>query len=320
MKKTIAVTAAFLLSCSAMSMNAFAAEDTDAKVYVTISDGELALVQEEVTVTDADNDGALTINDALLIAHNEKFEGGAEAGYASSVGDYGLMLNKLWGVENGGSYGYYVNDKSANSLADTISSGDHINAFVYQDTSSWSDTYCFFDKDNAEAECGEEVELVLSKAAFDADWNPVTLPVDGAVITVNGEPTDFITDADGKVTVKFEKAGTIIVSAVSDKETLVPPALVAEVSGEAENDDNASDTDTTGASDDTAEENADGTAGEESDGAADEEADEEADDEVVYAGVDDEIPATGDAGAGLAFAFLGTAAAVAFAARRRNED
>jgi len=53
MKKTIAITAAFLLSCSAMSMVSNAAETEQTSVYVTISDseGKLAAVQEKIDVT-----------------------------------------------------------------------------------------------------------------------------------------------------------------------------------------------------------------------------------------------------------------------------
>ena len=81
-----------------------------------VANGGLELANSEVTVTDIDGDGALTINDALCAAHESYFKGGAAAGYASEMSDYGLMLTKLWGIENGGSYGYYVHE--------TVCSGD----------------------------------------------------------------------------------------------------------------------------------------------------------------------------------------------------
>ncbi|MBP5657968.1 MAG: hypothetical protein J6X52_05545, partial [Clostridia bacterium] len=107
MKRTLALIVAVLIVAVFASVLCAA---KDPVVYVTIANGELVLAREAVTLTDADNDGALTINDALYLAHEAKFEGGAAAGYASSTGDYGLSLTKLWGVENGGSYGYFVND------------------------------------------------------------------------------------------------------------------------------------------------------------------------------------------------------------------
>ncbi|MBO7666544.1 MAG: hypothetical protein J6S70_03845, partial [Clostridia bacterium] len=93
---------------------------------------------------DADADGVLTISDALYAAHEAAYEGGAAAGFAAATTEYGLSLTKLWGVENGGSYGYFVNDNSAMSLADPLSDGDEVVAFIYT-AADWSDAYSFFD-------------------------------------------------------------------------------------------------------------------------------------------------------------------------------
>ena len=123
-------------------------------VYVTVSNGTLMLTSRAVSVTDVDGDGALTINDALVLAHDAAYEGGSAAGYASATGTYGLAITKLWGVENGGSYGYYVNDKSAMGLTDKVSDGDRINAFVYTDTVGFSDVYCYFDNSAVTAAAG----------------------------------------------------------------------------------------------------------------------------------------------------------------------
>ena len=136
MKKTIAFVASLLIAGSAMGMTAFAEENdkvSSVKTYVTIADKEknTPLVQKEVTVTDIDEDGKLTINDALYIAHEENFEGGAEAGYKTATTEYGLTLKVLWGTDNGNGYGYYVNNKSAWSLADEVTDGDYINAFIF---------------------------------------------------------------------------------------------------------------------------------------------------------------------------------------------
>lgn len=236
MKKIIATVSAIALTFSMAALTAFAADSAD--VYVTISDGtgNLPLAQEKITVTDVDADGALTINDALFAAHDAKYEGGAAAGYASGESEYGLSLNKLWGVENGGSYGYYVNNSSALSLNDTIADGDYINAYVYSDLTAWSDAYCWFDAYTANASAGSELALTLSCAGYDADWNPVTLPVNGAVITVNGEKTNFATDENGKTVIMLDKAGEYIISAVSDTQTLVPPVCKVTVTEAASSD------------------------------------------------------------------------------------
>lgn len=232
MKKFLSVAMTLLLLLGTCGITVFAAEtDASATVYVTISDaeGQLVLTQEAITVTDVDADGALTINDALYAAHEAKYEGGAAAGYGSGMTDYGLSMNKLWGTENGGSYGYYVNNASAWSLADPIKDGDTINAFVYTDLTAWSDKYCFFDVNTVAGAVNSEVTLTLSAAGYDAEYNPITTPVSDAAITVNGTTTAYKTDAEGKVTLELENIGKYVISATSDTMTLVPPVCVVTV-------------------------------------------------------------------------------------------
>ena len=227
MKKFAAVLLAAVLTLGTIApVNAEAA---DTKVYVTIVNGDVKLAQQEIKVTDVDKDGALTINDALYLAHEEKYTGGAEAGYGSAMGQWGLSLTKLWGVENGGSYGYYVNNASAMGLGDPVKNGDFINAFVYTDTVGFSDTYSYFDKATVSYRKGSEVTLTLSGAGYDANWNPVTVPVANATVTVDGVKTNVKTDANGKATVKLDASKSCVISAVSDTTTLVAPVCVATV-------------------------------------------------------------------------------------------
>ena len=231
MKKFVALCAALvLLFCMSAAVSAEAASD-GVTVYVTLSDGagHLVMARQPVAVTDLDADGSVTVNDALIAAHDEAYTGGSEAGYASVAGEYGLSITRLWGIENGGSYGYYVNNAMAMSLQDPVADGDRVSAYVYADLTAWSDMYCWFEPETASLKQGETVTLTLSGAGFDADWNPVTLPVEGAELTVNGERTGLTTDADGKVVYTADKSGTLTLSAVSDSQVLVPPVCVAEV-------------------------------------------------------------------------------------------
>lgn len=217
------------------------------QVTVTIADaeGNLALTQASVSVTDADGDGALTINDALYLAHEAYYNDGAAAGYASAQTDYGLSLAKLWGTENGGSYGYYLNNSSAMSLADPITDGDCINAFVYTDLVGWSDTYCFFDQNTVSCTQGDTLSLTLLAASYDENWNPITVPVADAVITINGEATAYRTDAEGKVIITPAQNGSLVISAVSDTMTLVPPCCMAAVAAVSNETTTVTDTTTT---------------------------------------------------------------------------
>ena len=224
MKKLISAAAA-LIAVSALGMTAFA--DT---VYVTISDGNgLKVSQEAIDVSDADGDGALTVTDALICAHDKFYDGGAEAGYATSEGDYGPMVSKLWGVENGGSYGYYVNSASAFSPVDPISEGDYIDAFAYSDLTAWSDMYCYFNTRYVEG--NDLPEYTLTGAGFDENWNPVAVPIAGAEITLNGEKTGIITDENGKFGFAPKADGTYVISAVSDSQVLVPPVSILVAAG-----------------------------------------------------------------------------------------
>ena len=215
MKKTLALILACVIVCAFASFLCAAKEPV---VYVTIANGELVLAREPITLTDADGDGALTVNDALYLAHEAKFEGGAAAGYASSTGDYGLSLNRLWGVEKGGSYGYFVNDNSAMSMADPVSDGDEVVAYIYT-ASDWSDAYTFFDiKSGASG-----AELTFCVCSYDENWALVKTPTAGAEITVDGVKTGVKTDANGKAKVELAENGEHIVSAVLEGKVIVPP-------------------------------------------------------------------------------------------------
>lgn len=233
MKKRRIMTA--LLASAALSVGAMTVSAAEAPtVTVTIADeeGNLALVQGEVSVTDIDGDGTLTIHDALYLAHEAYYAEGA-AGFGAELTDYGLSMTKLWGCENGGSYGYYRNDASAMSLADAVSDGDRINAFVYTDTTMYSDTYCYFDVQTVEMQSGDTVTLTLSAAGYDENWNPVTLPVADATILIDGKESAYKTNADGVVDVSLTDAGEHIISAASDTQILVPPCCKMSVAGAA---------------------------------------------------------------------------------------
>lgn len=221
----------FLSLLLVLLMSAVPAFAEDAQVYVSISDdtGALVLAYEAIAVTDADADGALTIYDALACAHAAKHENGAEA-FATEETEYGLSLMKLWGVENGGSYGYYLNNQSPQSLADPIEKGDSIHAFVYTDLTAWSDTYCYFDQEHVAVSGDGSLTLTLYAMGYDADWNPVSLPVAGASITIDGKATPYVTDEEGKVTLTFDGAGYCVVSAVKEGVNLVPPVCAVAVS------------------------------------------------------------------------------------------
>ena len=130
MKKLITVMLAFIMIIGCIGITSFA-DEASATVYVSISDkGQLVAAQTKVTVTDIDGDNALTVNDALYAAHEDVYSGGAKEGYGYYTHkDYGLSISELWG-DTSGNFGYYINNVSCWSLADTVKNGDYLNAFA----------------------------------------------------------------------------------------------------------------------------------------------------------------------------------------------
>lgn len=231
MKKTASLLIALILLISSLSVTAFANTDTpsSADVFVTISNaGELAVAYEKISVKDTDGDNALTINDALHCAHEAKYTGGAEAGYGWYNSDYGVSMSKLWG-DTSGNFGYYLNSLPAMSLTDPIKDGDHVYALVFKGVYPDMESFSYFDVEKAAKTQGETLTLTLSSVGYDAEWKPVSTPVADAVITVNGQPTAFKTDKDGKVTLTLDASGELIVSAVCEATPIAPPVCVVSV-------------------------------------------------------------------------------------------
>lgn len=230
-RRFFAILLGILLICP-MAIPAFVRAADAPTVYVTISDGngKLVLTRAAVSITDADGDNAITINDALYAAHAAHHKDGEDA-YKTVESAWGLSLTKLWGVENGGSYGYYLNNASPMSLADPIKDGDTVQAFIYTDTDTFSDQFCFFDQGTINGKAGDTVSLTLKAAGFDAanNYAPIEIPVSGATITVDGKDSGVKTDEEGKFTLTLSGTGTIVISAISETQTLVPPVCVVRI-------------------------------------------------------------------------------------------
>lgn len=227
MKKIASILIALVL-LSSLAFSETAVEGVNVFVSITDDANALVLAHESIFVTDQDQDGAITIADALSAAHAQKHEKGAAAfGYAST--EYGLSLTLLWGVDNGGSYGYMVNDMSPMSLSDAVKEGDHVKAYAYTDLIAWTDTYSYFDKAALDVKAGEKVSLSLLAAGYDEAWNPIVLGVEGAKVLVNGEEANIVTAEGGAFEIAFETAGAYTVSAISENMNLVAPVCVVNV-------------------------------------------------------------------------------------------
>lgn len=193
--------------------------------YLTVSvAGELKMVRAAIAMEDADGDGVVTLDELLTTA--AAAEG---VSYASEDSTYGLAITELWG-DKSGSYGYYVNNDFINSnLSSEVKEGDEAYVYSFADPTNWSDAYSYFNVSTATVKAGESVELSLSMIGYDESFNPVEAAVADAVISVDGEATEFVTDADGKVAVTLDAAGTYTISASAEGLTLVPPVCVITV-------------------------------------------------------------------------------------------
>lgn len=213
MKNFIAIVTALVMICA---IGTIAVSADDVSVFVTIANGEV-VTAEEITVTDVDSDGKLTVNDVLTIIHAEKKEGGFEA----KSGEFGLFITKLWGVETS-SVGYTVNNSPAMSLTDEVKNGDYVAAYIYTDP-AFSDKYSYFDSVRLSKKSGEEITLTLSELGYDENWQTVVAPVSGADIYVDGVKTSYKTDENGKATISLSEGGRHIISAKSESLLLIPP-------------------------------------------------------------------------------------------------
>lgn len=218
MKKLLTVC---LVICMAVVSAAYAQQPDTVSVTVSIVNGAPVLAAVEVTVTDMDHDGKLTINDALLCAHEQYYDGGAANGYRSENTEWGISLTCLWGIENGGAYGYYLNNKSPLSLADELRDGDYVCAYLYTDLMGYSDVYCYFDVPSFEATAGEPITLTLMSVGFDENWTPVTAPVAGATLFVDEVAVNTMTDENGMITLTINAPGVHTVTADSDNFVMV---------------------------------------------------------------------------------------------------
>ena len=227
MKKLLSAFLAVVLALSCTVLFASAQDGLTVNVSIADQSSKLVLAHRSVAVTDKDSDGLITINDALISAHDAHYQGGASQGYATAIGDYGLYLVKLWGKTNGAGFGYYVNNQAAWSLLDVLNDGDNLYAFIYTDTVGFSDSYCFFNNEAATVKAYEAFTVELKCLQYDmASWQYVEKPVEGAVITIDGKATKLVTDASGKAEITLTKQGEHLISASCESLLITPPVCV----------------------------------------------------------------------------------------------
>lgn len=123
--------------------------------------------------------------------------------------------------------GYYLNDEYVSTSDTEVKDGDKFDWYEYQDQATWSDSYTYFSKDGKSnrAYTGLKntdivIELFGTTGQYDAAWNPIMGAAANANIYLADQNTGrrlgnsiAKTDANGKATVKFDKAGTYYLTA-----------------------------------------------------------------------------------------------------------
>lgn len=196
-------------------------------------------------VGDSIKAGQVSVLDALLCAHEAVYGAAFTKDTMSShFGGSSSFVTKIFGVD--GSIGYAVNDRlpvgpkydgyAINEYA--LSEGDDVYFFIYA-SPYWGDYLSYFDKKQLTVNAGEEVTLTLSgymameqMGTPGKDTRPITTMenIEGAEIDLLDENEgklefgDYLgeTDENGKVKLKFDKAGTYYVSAIGESSTTFP--------------------------------------------------------------------------------------------------
>lgn len=188
--------------------------------------------------------GQVSVLDALLCAHEAVYGAAFTKDTMSSYFGGSSYVTKIFGVDGG--IGYAVNDRlpvgpkydgyAINEYA--LSEGDDVYFFIYA-SPYYGDYLSYFDKKQLTVNAGEEVTLTLSgymameqMGTPGKDTRPITTMenIEGAEIDLldgNAGKLEFgdylgETDENGKVKLKFDKAGTYYVSAIGESSTTFP--------------------------------------------------------------------------------------------------
>ena len=172
---------------------------------------------------------ALAIEKALKAkgvntASKEEFDCGDNCGWMKVLGK-GLWI----GINPNGSFMYSADNKMADKVISEfeLKGGENICVF-YDDNWMVRTDLTFFDKEEYVVEEGEEVEFTLMGSDITYGADNTAKPVSGAVLELtegSNAPnvSEAKTDAQGKISYKFEKAGEYKISAVVEGKSIARP-------------------------------------------------------------------------------------------------
>lgn len=177
-----------------------------------------AMAYKEVHVTDADGDGHITVDDALVATHDAYYTDGKNGYETYTSPEYGMSVTKLWGVSTYNTL-FFVNGKGISTGVgdDDVKSGDSLYASVNADNTNYADWYTYFNK-SSRTVCPNE-QFTLSLKGFQAMSGGDAKAVEGVKLGVweNGSCRTIegaVTDKDGFARLSLDEAGTYIVTAI----------------------------------------------------------------------------------------------------------
>lgn len=210
-------------------------ETAAAEVLVSISDkGSAELVRTQMKVADLNSDGKVDIGEVLTAAHDKYCPGGFEA----TSGDYGSYITKLWNDESG-NYMYFVDNKMAMGLDETVTDGQHVYAYVAANAYPNTDAYAYFDKPCVELDAYVSADVMLfAQSGYDTDWNPLfsgfenaELKAYSADLKTEVKGFSYRSLGGGSYSVSFKNSGEYIVLATAENNAIAPAALMVSVDG-----------------------------------------------------------------------------------------
>ena len=224
------------LSALGSSLAVYADAADPITVYLTVSiEGEISqasdkslMVWKPVYVTDLDEDGKITYDEALKAAH-------ALYNSADGYDNGGGFVQKFWGIETIGNL-FFINNVGLPTgvTTETVEAGDMLVAAVLTDTDLWMDYYAYFNETKISASTNEPVELILT--GYMAAWGgkeAVMPDIALGYYTPDGKFTalETTTDDDGAASITFEEPGIYYVSTVpDDEEPFIAPVCTVVVS------------------------------------------------------------------------------------------
>lgn len=192
-------------------------EEKEIQVTVSISkDGKFLddkdgnpMAGRTVTLT---GQSSYTMDDALRLAHELYYPGGADAGYDYHADDTGIfdgVIYRLWGYDkkNVPYIKSSLNRDSANygsALGRTVQDGDEMHFFIQQ--KKGQDKLAFFTEEELTVTEGKTVKLKLRQ---EDDGGRAYSNCEGASIYIDGKKQEnLVTDENGEVTISYLESRT----------------------------------------------------------------------------------------------------------------